>query len=246
MTNHSTTINQREIAHFHQLAETWWDAEGPFWPLHRLNRLRVDWIVEQLCAQSEMANSLKPLSGLSVLDVGCGGGILSESLARLGARVTGIDVVEKNIAIAQTHAEQQQLDIEYRLISVEELRNEGVQYDVVFNMEVVEHVANLPLFMASCHELVKEGGATFVATINRNWLAWFVTVFGAEYVLRWLPKGTHHYSMLRKPSEIEAFLNADAFEVVRKAGVRVNPVNRSMSIIESLAINYMIYAEKQR
>ena len=113
-------------------------------------------------------------------------------------------------------------------------------------MEVVEHVANLPLFMASCHALVKEGGATFVATINRNWLAWFVTVFGAEYVLRWLPKGTHHYSMLRKPSEIEAFLNADAFEVVRRAGVRVNPINRSMSIIESLAINYMIYAEKQR
>ncbi len=234
----------REIEHFNKLADTWWDPTGPFWPLHKLNTMRVDWIVQQLRVSSQASDSDKPLIGMSVLDVGCGGGILSESLARLGAKVTGIDIVEKNIAIAGSHALKQRLAINYRHVSVEELVEESKRFDIVFNMEVVEHVANLSGFMEACNELVTENGATFVATINRNWVAWFVTVFGAEYVLRWLPKGTHHYHMLRKPQEICGLLNQGGLNVMASAGVRVNPINRSMKITDSLLINYMLFAKK--
>lgn len=246
MTTTSPSADPKELAHFTKLADTWWDPTGPFWPLHKLNSLRVSWIVEQLNGAGQSGNSNKPLTGLSVLDVGCGGGILSETLARLGADVTGIDVVEKNIAIAKAHAKQQGLLINYRFCSVESLCEEPERFDIVFNMEVVEHVADLPGFMRACNKLVKENGATFVATINRNWLAWFVTVFGAEYVLRWLPKGTHHYHLLRKPFEIEEFLNAGGLSVNCSAGVKVNPITRAMKITDSLLINYMLYARKKQ
>ena len=244
MANSISSVDPREFEHFNKLADTWWDPQGPFWPLHTLNALRVKWIVEQLREASIANVSNMPLKGLSVLDVGCGGGILSESLAKLGAQVTGIDVVERNIAIAKAHAQQQKLEITYRPISVEALEKESRRYDSVFNMEVVEHVANLPIFMQSCNALVKDTGATFVATINRNWLAWIVAVFGAEYVLRWLPKGTHHYHMLRKPSEIRGLLSAGGLSIVKGAGVRVNPFKKSMAITQSMAINYMLFARK--
>jgi len=244
MANSIPSVDPREFENFDKLADTWWDKQGPFWPLHKLNALRVSWIVEQLRGASFATGSKMPLQGLSVLDVGCGGGILSESLARLGAEVTGIDVVERNIAIAKAHAEQQKLEILYRSISVEALEQESRRYDVVFNMEVVEHVANLPVFMRSCNALVKENGATFVATINRNWLAWLVAVFGAEYVLGWLPKGTHRYQMLRKPSEIRNLLNSGGLSIVRGAGVRVNPFKKSMALTQSMAINYMLFAKR--
>lgn len=240
------TIDVVEQAKFEQLAESWWDPAGPFWPLHTLNKLRVDWVKARICESLARAPSLSlPLRGLRVLDVGCGGGILSESLAELGADVCGIDTVEKNISIASRHAAKRGLKIDYRHCSVDELTQQELSFDFVFNMEVVEHVANLGLFMQACNYLVKPGGGTFVATINRNPLAWFIAIFGAEQVLGWLPKGTHRYSMLRKPSELYKLLNRGGLVVREITGVKVNPVTKQMALSQSLSVNYMLYALRE-
>jgi len=241
----SPSIDARELAHYHNLADTWWDATGPFWPLHRLNKVRVDWILAQISSsQFQAENSAQPLQGLSVLDIGCGGGILSESLARLGAQVTGVDVVEKNIFIAKKHAADSNLKIDYQHTTAEALSESNYRFDIVFNMEVVEHVADLSSFMSACNNLVKPGGATFVATINRNWLAGLVAIIGAEYVLGWLPKGTHRYNLLRKPDEIKTHLTQGGLEIQNASGVTVNPITRSMKLTPKLWINYMLYATK--
>jgi 2-polyprenyl-6-hydroxyphenyl methylase/3-demethylubiquinone-9 3-methyltransferase len=242
----SPTIDAQEVEHYQQLADTWWDPTGPFWPLHTLNRLRVKWIISHL--QKSIVGHQQgqlPLAGLSVLDVGCGGGILSESLARLGADVVGIDVVEKNITIARAHSARAGLSISYQYATVESLHISGRRFDVVFNMEVVEHVADLSTFMSACNALVKPGGGTFMATINRNWLSWLIAIVGAEYVLRWLPQGTHRYHMLRKPAEIKALLECDNFILQNATGVVVNPFNRTMKITPVLWVNYMFFATRQ-
>ena len=242
----SPSIDAQEVAYYQKLADTWWEPEGPFWPLHTLNNLRVEWIVEQITeSMPERKQTALPLEGLAVLDIGCGGGILSESLARLGAQVMGIDVVEKNIYVARKHALAVGLEVDYQLTTAESLSQSQQRFDVVFNMEVVEHVANLHSFMNACSTLVKPDGATFIATINRNWLSWFIAIIGAEYILRWLPKGTHHYPMLRKPSEIQALLQQDNFIVHNTTGVAVNPFSRTMTLTPVLWINYMFYAIRQ-
>lgn len=240
----NATIDPKEHDKFHQLADTWWDETGPFWPLHTLNKLRVEWILVQLKSELDLSESTneRPLTGLSVLDIGCGGGILSESLARLGATVTGIDVVEKNIHIAQTHAAKTQLDITYERITVEDMAERGDQFDVVFNMEVVEHVAELDTFLHASQALVKPQGSIFISTINRNIIAWLIAIVGAEYILRWLPKGTHRYALLRKPSEIEPSLINDHFDIKKSVGVAVNPFNKKMRITRSRVVNYMLHA----
>lgn len=241
-----STVDDYEVAHYTKLAETWWDTEGPFWPLHTLNALRVTYIRDQLCTRLRRdASDAAPLLGVTVLDVGCGGGILSESMARLGASVTGIDIVEKNIGIASLHARDAGLDIDYQQRTASSLAETGVQFDVVLNMEVVEHVADLDAFMRDCGTLVRRGGSQFVATINRNPLAWFVAIFGAEYVLRWLPRGTHRYRMLRKPGEVQACLERGGFDLVDLTGVRVNPLSRTMALTSMTAINYMLLAHKR-
>jgi len=200
--NHDSTIDAREVDFYTRMAETWWDREGPFWPLHKLNELRTTYIVDKLCRHFDRDASVgKPLMGLRVLDVGCGGGILSESMAKLGAEVVGIDVVEKNIAIASLHAGQQGLSIDYRLAPASSLADSGAQFDVVLNMEVVEHVADVDAFMRDCCRLVSDTGVMFVATINRNLLSWLFAIIGAEYILRWLPRGTHRRGWFRKPVE---------------------------------------------
>lgn len=232
----SETVDPKEVAYYRNLANTWWDKKGPFWPLHVLNQLRMQWIQAQLP---------KPLEGMKVLDIGCGGGILSESLAKQGAIVTAIDVVEKNIAIAKTHAEQNNLQINYQLSTVEDMAQSGQTFDIVFNMEVVEHVANVESFMRSCNSLVKPNGMQFVASINRNWLAFIVAIFGAEYVTGLLPKGTHHYAKLVKPSELLSLLKADNFELSADTGVAVNPFNRSMKLIKPTWVNYMLATQKK-
>lgn len=186
----------------------------------------------------------RPLSGLKVLDVGCGGGILSVSLARLGATVHGIDVAEKNIQVARAYAEDLELPIYYDHVTVEELAATRARYDVVFNMEVVEHVADLDAFMKGCCRLVNRDGAMFVSTINRNPLAWLMAVFGAEYVLRWLPKGTHHYSMLRKPTEIAKRLRAGGLNPASWRGVAVNPLTKSFRLTRTKMVNYMVFARR--
>lgn len=251
MAINSSSVDPREIEQFTKIANLWWDPQGPFWPLHVLNEVRIHWILSRLNInydssefQSADLSYSQPLAGLNVLDIGCGGGILSESLARLGATVTGIDVVERNIDIARSHAQQSNLNVDYRLCSVEDLAQTNSQYDIVFNMEVVEHVASLQSFMAAAASLVKPEGTMFVATINRNWLAWLVAIFGAEYILGWLPKGTHRYRMLRKPQEITQHLGNNGLKVQGEIGVKVNPLTKKMSTTSHMLINYMLHAKK--
>ncbi len=243
--NPDVTIDQREVAFYSGLAETWWDEQGPFWPLHKLNALRSRYIVEKLSQHFDRGSAgATPLQGLRVLDVGCGGGILSESMARLGANVTGIDVVEKNIAIASLHAEQQGLPIDYLLSTASTLADSGAQFDVVLNMEVVEHVADVSTFMRDCARLVGDGGAMFVATINRTAKAWLFAIVGAEYVLRWLPRGTHRWGMFQKPAETSGHLAKGGLSVLDAVGVAANPVARSLRVTRSLAVNYMLFSAR--
>ena len=243
--NHDTTIDQREVEFYSAIAEKWWDREGPFWPLHKLNELRTAYILDKLCRHFGRSAAIdKPLDGLNVLDVGCGGGILSESMARYGANVTGIDVVEKNIRIASLHSTQQGLDIDYRVATASALAAAGEHYDVVLNMEVVEHVADVDAFMRDCCQLASGSGVMFVATINRNLLSWLVAIVGAEYVLRWLPRGTHRWSWFRKPSDIAKQLSAGRFSVADKVGVTANPISRRLRMTNSTRVNYMLFAAR--
>ncbi len=243
MSLQANSIDPNEVAYYDRLAEQWWDPEGRFWPIHLLNRLRVDYLRRRICAHfGRVEVEARPLAGLRVLDIGCGGGILSESIAALGAQVHAIDVAEKNIEVARRHNESSRLPIDYELVRVETLAGRGPRYDVVLNMEVVEHVADLPPFVAACTRLVDPAGLMFIATINRNLLAWFTAIFGAEYVLGWLPKGTHQYRKLVRPEELEALLARDSMRVSDRRGVRVNPLTRGFSLTDSLRINYIIEA----
>jgi 2-polyprenyl-6-hydroxyphenyl methylase/3-demethylubiquinone-9 3-methyltransferase len=243
--NHDSTVDPREIEFYSRLADTWWDLEGPFWPLHQLNTLRSAYILDKLCRHFERdATADKPLDGLRVLDVGCGGGILSESMARYGAHVTGIDVVEKNIRIASLHASQQEFDIDYSMTTASTLANAGHVFDVVLNMEVVEHVADVGTFMQDCCRLVSETGVMFVATINRNLLSWLFAIVGAEYILRWLPRGTHRWRWFRTPAETTELLDKGGLSVADSAGVAANPFNRSLRMTKSTRVNYMLFATR--
>ena len=240
------SIDPDEVAYYERLAQSWWDASGPFWPLHRLNRLRVAYLRQFLADYFERdANLPQPLAGISMLDMGCGGGILSEAMARLGATVTGVDVVERNIVIARRHSQYAELDIQYRTISAEALLAEGVSYDVVLNMEVVEHVADLPGFMQACCQLVAPTGVMTVATINRTWLSWLFAIVGAEYILRWLPKGTHQWRRFPKPRELAQLLSNEEMNVIARTGVRVNPFTRGFNLTSTMAVNYMLIASRQ-
>ena len=240
-----STVDSREVEFYSRMAATWWDREGPFWPLHKLNDLRIEYIRDKLYEQFGRYSGVeRPLEGLRVLDVGCGGGILSESMARLGAHVTGIDVVEKNIRIASMHAADESLDIDYRVSTAAEVAASGITFDVVLNMEVVEHVADVAAFMRACTQLTAGSGVMFVATINRTPKAWLFAIVGAEYILRWLPRGTHRYSMFQKPGEIEAHLGAGGLAVRDAVGVAANLFARSLRVTGSTAVNYMMFCTR--
>jgi len=239
------SIDPDEVAYFERLAHRWWDTDGPFWPLHRLNAFRVDYIRRHLCAALDLdPNAERPLAGLRILDIGCGGGILSESMARLGAGVTGIDITEKNLQVARIHAQWSELEIDYRLVSVERLVEEGRQFDVVLNMEVVEDVEHLPDFLADCARLARPGGIMVVASINRTPAAWVMAILGAERILRWLPRGTHHYRKLVRPVEVTDGLGGD-YRLVHETGVRVNPFNRVFSYTRWKGVNYMMVWQRR-
>ena len=243
--NTAPSIDPREVSRYDRLAHTWWDRQGPLWPIHALNTLRVRYLERQIAGHFGIgASSSERFAGLRILDIGCGGGVLSEALARLGADVTGIDVTRRNIHVARQHAAASGLQIYYLPGSAEHLAEAGERFDVVLNMEVVEHVADLDSFMTACSDLVRPGGMMFVATINRNPLAWLTAVFGAEYVLRWLPRGTHHWRKLRKPAEIEAQLARGQLKVTDRTGVLVNPLTRGMRQSRFTGINYMLSAVK--
>ncbi len=238
-----TTVNDAEIAKFAAMAEQWWDPNGKFRPLHKFNPVRLRYIRDQVASHFlRTSDGLRPFEGLRVLDVGCGGGLLCEPLARLGATVTGIDAAERNIRIASLHAQTSELEIDYRQTTSETLAAAGEQFDVVLNMEVVEHVDNVPLYMKSCADLVAPGGLMFTATLNRTARALAFAVFGAEYVLRWLPRGTHDWRKFLTPDEISAQLTRNGLTVIERTGVAYHPIGDDWRLSRDMGINYMVLA----
>ena len=243
----SAQVDPQEVAYYEGLAETWWNDKGPFWPLHRLNKLRVQYIVEQVCANLSLdQNASAPLSGVRLLDVGCGGGILSESMAESGANVLGIDVVEKNIQIARHHAESTGSSVRYEQIQSCDLRRSGAEFDVVLNMEVVEHVPDARALVRDCIAMLAPGGLLVIATINRTLLSYLFAILGAEYVLRWLPRGTHQWHRFVKPEEVSEILETEGLSITGRSGVKVNPFNRRFSLTPLMAVNYMLMARAPR
>lgn len=245
MPSSPTTIDPAETARFEKLAQLWWNPDGPFLPLHRLNALRIGYIHDRLARHFGLdASAERPLAGLKVLDIGCGGGLLSEALARLGAGVHGVDAVEKNIRVAERRAQESGLAIYYECSSAEALLARGAGYDAVLNMEVVEHVADLPLFMAACAGLVRPGGMMFIGTINRTWASFLGAIIAAEYLLRWLPKGTHQWRKFPTPEELRRLLEHNGMRLMERTGVGMNPWNRRFRLSRYEGINYMLAAAK--
>ncbi|HTR84562.1 MAG TPA: bifunctional 2-polyprenyl-6-hydroxyphenol methylase/3-demethylubiquinol 3-O-methyltransferase UbiG [Reyranella sp.] len=244
-TAHST-VDPAEVERFSRIAEEWWDPAGKFAPLHRLNPVRVGYIRDR-AADHWRRDALggTPLQDLSLLDIGCGGGLLCEPMARLGARVTGIDASDRNIAVAGHHAAGQELEIEYRAAAAEALVEAGQRFDIVLALEVVEHVADVDLFLRSCGRLVNPGGLIFVSTLNRTLKAWALAIAGAEYVLRWLPRGTHDWRKFLKPSEVVRGLGGGGITAQEIVGVVYSPLSRDWSLSKGdLDVNYMLYGTK--
>ena len=237
----ASTIDDGEIEKFQAMAAEWWDPEGKFKPLHMLNPCRLDYITSQIAAEFDRdLTAPKPFEGLRILDIGCGGGLLSEPMARLGTDVVGADAAEGNIPVARVHAEDQGLDIDYRHTTAEALAEAGETFDVVLNMEVVEHVADPLAFLAACHALLKPGGLMTCSTINRTPKSFAMAIVGAEYVMRWLPKGTHDWSKFITPEELYDLLRNAGFDPVDKKGFVFNPVSWSWRLSDrDLSVNYV-------
>jgi 2-polyprenyl-6-hydroxyphenyl methylase/3-demethylubiquinone-9 3-methyltransferase len=248
MAQHSpsaATIDQDEIARFSRLAGQWWDPRGPMAALHKFNPVRLGYIRDRAAAHFERdAARLDSLGGLRILDIGCGGGILSEPLARLGADVVGADPSESNIAVAQLHAAEAGLAIDYRNTSAEALAAAGERFDVVLAMEVVEHVADLGLFVAVIAGMVKPGGLLFAATLNRTIKSFALAIVGAEYVLRWLPRGTHQWDKFVTPNELEIALQRGGLQIADQTGVIYNLLADRWQLSSDMDVNYMLVAEK--
>ncbi|WIJ25678.1 bifunctional 2-polyprenyl-6-hydroxyphenol methylase/3-demethylubiquinol 3-O-methyltransferase UbiG [Devosia sp. RR2S18] len=241
----TTTINQAEVAKFTAMAEEWWNPNGKFKPIHKFNPVRLGYIREHLLRHFELdGTAMRPLEGITILDVGCGGGLLCEPLARLGASVTGIDAAERNIAIATLHADKSGVAVDYRATTSEALAAEGKTFDMVLNMEVVEHVDNVPLYMKSCADLVKPGGLMLTATLNRTARAYALAIVGAEYVLGWLPKGTHDWKKFLTPEEIRSLLVRNGLRVTAETGVVYHPLADEWRRSRDMGVNYMIMSER--
>lgn len=240
-----TTVDQSEIDHFSRIATEWWNPQGKFRPLHQFNPTRLAYIREKICLEfNRDPVSLKPFNNLKILDIGCGGGLLCEPMARLGAIVVGVDAAQTNIEVAKIHAAQSNLSIDYRTTTAEALANEGEKFDIILNMEVVEHVADVNLFIKATAKMLKPRGLMFVATLNRTWKAWGLAIIGAEYILRWLPKGTHDYKKFLKPRELKNFLSQNALTVIDEIGITYNPLNDSWNRSKDMDVNYLLLAKR--
>ncbi|MDC7784929.1 bifunctional 2-polyprenyl-6-hydroxyphenol methylase/3-demethylubiquinol 3-O-methyltransferase UbiG [Rhodoplanes sp. TEM] len=241
----STTVDAAEIARFEAIARTWWDPRGKMATLHKFNPVRVGWVKEAACARfGRDPRRIDGLAGLRVLDIGCGGGILSEPLARLGAEVVGADPATTNIEVAKLHAAQGGLSIDYRNTTAEALAEAGERFDVVLAMEVVEHVTDVPLFVSVCAGMVKPGGLMIAATLNRTMKSWALAIVGAEYVLRWLPVGTHQWDKFVTPQELSSAMEAAGLVVSGETGVIYNVLADRWQLSRDMDVNYMITAEK--
>jgi len=241
-----TTIDPAEVAKFEAMAAEWWDPNGKFKPLHMLNPCRLDYITSQIAAEFDRDLGIdSPFAGLRILDIGCGGGLLAEPMARLGADVVGADAAERNIPVAQVHAEQSGLTIDYRHTSAEALAAAGEQFDVVLNMEVVEHVADPQAYLTACQQLLRPGGLHICSTINRNAKSYAMAIVGAEYVMRWLPKGTHEWKKFITPDELYALLEAAGVSPVDRKGFIFNPITWQWSLsAKDLSVNYVTASVK--
>lgn len=237
------SADRRELKRFEELAESWWDETGPMAPLHKLNPVRLAYIRDRTCAHLGLdPRDHHALAGLNALDIGCGGGLLCEPLARLGANITGIDLVPANLVAARTHAAAAGLDIAYRDIAAEQLASQGARYDLVCAMEVVEHVADVPGFLATCSALVRPGGALVLATLNRTIRSFALGIVAAEYVLGWLPRGTHQWSRFLRPSEVARGLRGQQLRISDLSGVTYDPLRDRFRLSRDTAVNYMLFA----
>lgn len=242
-----TTVDPEDVARFSAIAAEWWDENGKFRPLHRLNPLRLAYVRDTVCRRlGRDPATAQPLAGLRLADVGCGGGLLAEPLARMGAAVTGIDASAKNIATASLHAAQGGVSVDYRAMTAEALAASGEKFDVVTCLEVIEHVADLNLFVRSLSQLLAPGGVLFLATLNRTPKSYLMAIIGAEYVLQWLPKGTHNWKQFLKPSELAALLRGEGLAFGDLTGVVYHPLSGTFSANpRDMDVNYMGWATRE-
>lgn len=242
----AASVDPTEIAHFSAMAATWWDPDGPFKPLHKLNPTRIGYARDRLCRHfGRDPRADRPLEGLRILDIGCGGGLLSEPMTRLGATVTGADASDKNIRTAQAHAAESGLDIDYRCVTAEALAATGVRFDAILNMEVIEHVADIPSFLDACHGLLDDRGCMVMSTLNRTVKSWAMAIAGAEYLLRWLPRGTHDWHKFIKPSELVRALGRAQFETLDLTGMVYHPLSGTWTLdARDFSVNYLAVAQK--
>ncbi len=242
-----TTIDPMEVAKFEAMAAEWWNPEGKFKPLHMLNPCRLDYITGQIAAEfGRDTKAAKPFAGLRILDIGCGGGLLSEPMARLGATVVGADAAPRNIPVARLHAEQSGLKIDYRHTTAEDMAAAGEQFDVVLNMEVVEHVSDPLAYLTACQQLLKKGGLMIASTLNRNPKSYLFAIIGAEQVMRWLPKGTHDWKKFITPDELYDLIRRAGLDPVDRKGMVFNFAGWSWSLsARDLSVNYVTASVKR-
>ena len=239
-----TTINKAEIQKFSNLADEWWNVNGKFKPLHMFNPIRIEYIKEKIINHFNLSHEkFSPFSNLSILDIGCGGGLISEPMARLGGKVTGIDASKKNVEVAKIHCKKTKLKINYLNKSPEQMNN-NEKFDIILNLEVVEHVQDLDLYLKSCAKLLKKNGLIFTATLNRTFTSYIKAIVGAEYILRWLPVGTHDWNKFIKPEELEEKLVKEKLYTQDIKGLSFNPFLNKWSRSSNLDVNYIICSSK--
>ena len=237
----ASTVDRSEVEKFQAMAAEWWDPSGRYKPLHMLNPCRLDYIASQIAVEFDRDLSRSaPFSGLRILDIGCGGGLLSEPMARLGAEVVGVDAAERNVPVAALHADEQGLSIDYRHAAAEDLVDEGESFDAILNMEVVEHVSDPGAFLTACHDLLRPGGLMTCSTINRTARSFALAIVGAEYVMRWLPAETHQWSRFLTPDELFGLLRQSGLEPVDRSGFVFDPLGWSWQLSDrDLSVNYI-------
>ena len=234
-----TSVNKKEIDKFSKMAAEWWDPEGKFKPLHKFNPIRISYIKDNIISSFKLTNNMKkPLNNVKILDIGCGGGLLSEPMSRLGAEVVGIDASDKNINVAKYHSKKNNLDIKYFCTSPENL-NIQTKFDVILNMEIVEHVEDIDLFLKSCSKFLKKNGIMFVATLNKTLKSYLFAIIGAEYILRWLPIGTHEWEKFVKPEDLITILKKYDLKIENLDGVKFNVLDNQWHLSSDKSVNYI-------